>query len=195
MGRSAICFVCREPVDKLEFPTRGNICFSCELSYNVYLGHQGLVYWMVKKRDVYRAAIGSGHFPLTFNFPFQRDGRYIQCCYCGLFIYHKVITRDHVYPKSKGGMIKAPSCESCNIAKENMLPIEWAVYASKHNIALATIPIGAEYMQSEIEWLPTKQELLQQFADSLVSYIGSMSLFQGERAGSIPATSTNAVVI
>jgi hypothetical protein len=191
MARVNNCVYCGDPVDRMEFPRRGSICFNCEVWYNVNLNRKGLlVNKVVKKRDVYRAALGSGHFPLTFNFPFKRDGRYIQCSFCGIFVYYRYITRDHVYPKSKGGVIKAPACESCNVAKENMLPIEWALYASNHGLDIATIPIGAEYMQSEVEWLPTKHELLAQFSSSLVSYIGIMSAFQAEQAGSIPVTST-----
>lgn len=191
MGRSAICFQCGGPVNRYDFPLRGNICFDCELTYNVYLGRRGLVSWMTKAKNVYRAARGSGHFPLTFNFVFLRDGRFIQCSYCGTFVYYRSITRDHVYPKSKGGLIKTPACIDCNIAKENMKPIEWALYAYNNNLDLATIPIGAEFMQTETEHLGTKKELLQQFVTVLLSYIGSMSVFQTEGRGSIPRSSTN----
>lgn len=104
---------------------------------------------MVKAKNVYRAARGSGYFPLTFNFVFLRDGKYIQCAYCGIFIYYRKITRDHIYPKSLGGVLKAPACEKCNIAKESMLPIEWAKYSFRKNIDVATIPIGAEYLFSD----------------------------------------------
>lgn len=88
------------------------------------------------KKDWYRAARASGHFPLTFNFVFIRQDRHIQCSYCGTFVPEKQITRDHVWPKSRGGIIKTPSCLDCNIAKEDMLPIEWAVHASNTGIAL-----------------------------------------------------------
>lgn len=118
----------------------------------------------MKGKDVYRAALGSGHFPLTFNFPHKRDGRYIQCSLCGVFVYYRSITRDHIYPKSKGGLIKAPACVNCNIAKENMLPIEWALYAYHKGLDLATIPIGAEYMQADVDLLPTKHEMYQVLA-------------------------------
>jgi hypothetical protein len=127
---------------------------------------------MVRQNDAYKAATHSGNFPLTFNFVFLKDGRYIQCSYCGIFVYYRTITRDHVYPKSRGGLIKAPACVDCNVAKENMLPIEWAIYASKYKLDVATIPIGAEFMQSEVELLPKKKELLQQIYFLLLSYIG-----------------------
>jgi hypothetical protein len=48
-------------------------------------------------------------------------------------------------------LLKAPACEGCNIAKENRLPIEWAVYSASKGLDFATIPIGAEYMQTEVE--------------------------------------------
>lgn len=82
----------------------------------------------------YRAAIGSGHYPLTFNFIHIRQDKHTQCSYCGMFIHEKKLTRDHVYPKSKGGLLKTPCCGPCNIAKEDMLPIEWAIYASENDI-------------------------------------------------------------
>lgn len=88
------------------------------------------------KKDWYRAARASGHFPLTFNFIFIRQDKHIQCSYCGKFIQEKKVTRDHVWPKSRQGIIKTPCCLSCNIAKEDMLPIEWAVFASQSGIAL-----------------------------------------------------------
>lgn len=170
MGRRARCVICYSLVDKYEFPLRGNICFNCELSCNVYTVRKGLVSWMVKSRDVYRAALGSAHFPLTFNFVYLRDGRYIQCAFCGKFVYYRTITRDHVYPKSKGGTMKAPACIDCNVAKENRLPIEWALYAYKHNLDIATIPLGAEYLFGEI--VPTRVELYQQIVDLFAQIVG-----------------------
>lgn len=113
----------------------------------------------MKSKDIFRAALGSGHFPLTFNFVYRKDGRYIQCAYCGVGVYYRNITRDHIYPKSKGGVLKAPACVDCNIAKENMLPIEWAIYAANKNLDIATIPIGAEYLQGFVDLLPPKHEL------------------------------------
>ena len=173
MARQANCAVCYEKVDRYEFPARGNICFDYELSYNVYnLSRKGLKPSMVKQKDAYKAATHSGNFPLTFNFVFLRDGRYIQCSYCGIFVYYRTITRDHVYPKSRGGILKAPACTDCNVAKENMLPIEWALYAARNRLDVATIPIGAEFMQSEVELLPKKKVLLQQIYSLLLSYIG-----------------------
>ena len=100
---------------------------------------------MGTKRNIYRTAIGSGYFPLTFNFVKLTDGKYVQCAYCGKFIYHRRVTRDHIYPKSKGGVLKAPACMNCNEEKEDMLPIEWAVYAAKKKIDIAMIPMGAEF--------------------------------------------------
>jgi hypothetical protein len=121
----------------------------------------------MRNKDIFRSSIQSGHFPLTFNFVYRRDGRYIQCCYCGIYVYYRNITRDHVYPKSRGGTHKAPACVGCNIAKENMLPIEWAIHASERGLDFATIPIGAEYMQAYVDLLPTKYEMYQCFVSLL----------------------------
>jgi 5-methylcytosine-specific restriction endonuclease McrA len=99
------------------------------------------------KKDWYRAARASGHYPLTFNFIFIRQDKYVQCSYCGVFIHEKALTRDHVYPKSRGGLIKTPACLSCNIAKEDMSPIEWALYATQEGIAFKAIDINyQDYM-------------------------------------------------
>lgn len=49
-----------------------------------------------------------------------------------------------MYPKSKGGLIKTPSCGECNIFKEDMLPIHFAIAFSKEGRAWATIPIGSD---------------------------------------------------
>lgn len=172
MARSAKCVICLGKVDKYDFPMRGNICYDCELSYNVYTVRKGVVTWMAKSKDVYRAARGSGHFPLTFNFVYLKDGRYIQCSFCGKFVFYRHITRDHVYPKSKGGTMKAPACIDCNVAKENMYPIEWALHAYENNLDLANIPIGAEYFPEELEmWLPARRELYQQIANLLAAVV------------------------
>ena len=119
--------------------------------------------------SIYRAARGTGHFPLTFNFVYLRDGRYVQCAFRGKFVYFRNITRDHVYPKSKGGTLKAPACMDCNIAKENMLPIEWARYAYKHNLDIATIPLGSDYLYGELAY--TRNELYQQISNLFAAVV------------------------
>lgn len=96
------------------------------------------------RKDWYRAAQITGHFPLNFNFVFARLDKAIQCSYCGKPVYEKNLTRDHVYPKSKGGIVKTPCCLQCNIRKEDMKPIEFAVWFSKHGFDLSVIPIGSE---------------------------------------------------
>lgn len=101
------------------------------------------------KKDWYRAARASGHYPLTFNFIFIRQDKHIQCSYCGTFVHEKKVTRDHVYPKSKGGLIKTPCCLPCNIAKEDMKPIEFAIWFSKMGYDLAVLPIGSEFSLDE----------------------------------------------
>ena len=49
------------------------------------------------------------------------------------------MTRDHVWPKSLGGYLKAPSCQPCNIAKEDLKPIEWAILSTATGIAIPEI--------------------------------------------------------
>jgi len=94
---------------------------------------------MSSRKDWYKAARGTGHFPLTFNFIFIRQDKFAQCSYCGRWVHEKKITRDHVWPKSRGGLIKAPSCIECNIAKESKLPIEFAIWHSQTGAAIPNL--------------------------------------------------------
>ena len=82
------------------------------------------------------AAKITGNFPFDFHFMWDERTNQIQCSYCGRFFPQDEITRDHVYPKSLEGTYTTPSCNPCNIAKENRLPIEWAIFATENEIAL-----------------------------------------------------------
>ncbi len=144
------CQICKKPIDRNTFPIRGNVCSECEADYNGKIDRTGNLI-MGKEKDVYAAARGSGHFPLSFNFIRRKDGKYIQCSYCGMFIHYKRITRDHVYPKSKGGLIKTPSCRSCNERKQDKLPIEWAIFSYENLEDLAVLPIGSEFNDEYID--------------------------------------------
>lgn len=111
------------------------------------------------KLEWYKTARSNGYFPLSFNFLYIRQDRYIQCSYCGKWVHEKKLTRDHVYPKSLGGQIKTPSCLQCNIDKDNMKPIEWAIHAHKNNLDFAE-DIYAEsgyFNNAEIDWKITKK--------------------------------------
>lgn len=89
------------------------------------------------KKDWVRAARASGYYPLTFNFVLVKQNKTVQCSYCGRFVHDKELTRDHVWPKSLGGFIKAPACQPCNTVKEDMKPIEFAMYATDTGLALS----------------------------------------------------------
>jgi hypothetical protein len=134
----------------MNFPMWGNVCFSCELEFNHEIEiYKGKVRIVGRKKDWIKAARGSGYYPLTFNFILGMNGRTVQCSYCGTWVNEKVVTRDHVYPKSRGGIIKTPACEPCNTLKEDMLPIEWAIFASKRGLGIAIIPIGFDSVTGE----------------------------------------------
>jgi hypothetical protein len=112
------------------FPSWGIICFDCEVTYNsAIIVNKGKVSIMGRKKDWLKTARGSGHYPMSFNFVHQISTKFVQCSYCGCDVPDKDVTRDHVYPKSKGGVIKAPCCINCNIVKEDKKPIEWALFA------------------------------------------------------------------
>lgn len=76
-------------------------------------------------------------FPMDFSFIHKSQTKLFQCAYCGAFIPEKLLSRDHVYPKSKGGNSTTASCTDCNTIKKDMLPIEWAVYAANMNYDIA----------------------------------------------------------
>jgi hypothetical protein len=126
----------------MTFPQRGNICFECEVTYthDIDVDNKGKVNLMGRKKDWLKTARGSGHYPMTFNFVLQANTKFVQCSYCGCEIPEKQVTRDHVYPKSKGGIIKTPCCINCNIIKEDMKPIEWAMFASERGYDLSCPP-------------------------------------------------------
>lgn len=92
----------------------------------VYLDIYNDVYVPATKRPI-RYNLRSGFYPYEYNFLFGRRDGQIQCSYCGKFFPTKAITRDHVYAKSRGGQLTTPACYSCNEAKSNKLPIEWAI--------------------------------------------------------------------
>lgn len=80
-----------------------------------------------KKYHLYQKARRSGFYPYEYNFLFGRRDGIVQCSYCGEFLPTKKISRDHVYPKSRGGQLTTPACYRCNETKADMLPIEWAL--------------------------------------------------------------------
>jgi len=132
---------------------RGNVCIDCEVEYNsdISTNKKGKVIMMGRRRDWLRAARSSGHYPLSFNFVLQKDMKFMQCSYCGTSVSNGNVTRDHTYPKSQGGMIKTPCCINCNIIKEDMRPIEFAIWYSKAGHGLATIPIGSDMGEADGE--------------------------------------------
>jgi hypothetical protein len=67
------------------------------------------------------------------------------------------MTRDHVFPKSLDGTYTTPSCNPCNIAKEDKKPIEWAVFATENDIAFGK------------EWVPKSKTKKVECATSMMS--------------------------
>lgn len=125
----------------MTFPMRGNVCFECEVEFNtdIITSEDRKSVMTRTNRDWIKTARRSGYYPLTFNFVLGKVDTFVLCSYCGISIPEKNITRDHVYPKSKGGILKTPSCGPCNQAKEDMLPIEWALYAMEYGLDIYNI--------------------------------------------------------
>ena len=84
----------------------------------------------LNKKHPKRFHLRSGFYPYEYNFIFRCRSGQTQCSYCGNFFNTKTITRDHVYPKSRGGVLTTPACYRCNTLKADMLPIDWAVFNS-----------------------------------------------------------------
>lgn len=102
-----------------------------ELVYDAHLG--AWVYFDIfndifepKKYHPHSKSQRSGFYPYEYNFLFGRRDGLVQCSYCGKFLITKQISRDHIYPKSRGGTMTTPSCYQCNERKANLLPIDWA---------------------------------------------------------------------
>ncbi len=52
-----------------------------------------------------------------------------KCYYCG---QPEICTKDHFYPKSRGGNVIIWACAVCQGSKKDMMPEEWVVYVKNH---------------------------------------------------------------
>lgn len=105
----------------------------------VYLDIRNNAIYVDNKKIVANRYIRNGFYPFEFNFFTKQKTGAIQCSYCGHFVPNKRITRDHVYPKSLGGISTTPSCRPCNELKADLRPIEWAIKSSESGIAFGEI--------------------------------------------------------
>lgn len=57
------------------------------------------------------------------------------CGYCGRPVRPKELTMDHIVPIARGGRsIKGnviAACKACNVAKKQLLPMEWEAYLAQ----------------------------------------------------------------
>lgn len=79
----------------------------------------------------------NGFYPQEFNFLYYIREPELSCSYCGLTLPTRKLTRDHIYPKSRGGVLVTPCCMQCNQAKGDKKPIEWAIFYSENELKLA----------------------------------------------------------
>jgi 5-methylcytosine-specific restriction endonuclease McrA len=54
-----------------------------------------------------------------------------KCWYCGS-TSTTVMTKDHFWPKSKGGKLMVYCCVRCNTQKGSKTPLQWARYIETH---------------------------------------------------------------
>lgn len=108
-----------------------------ELVYDAHIGawtyfdvYNDPLYYESRKYNVRSKAQRSGFYPYEYNFLFGRRDGLVQCSYCGKFFITRQISRDHVYPKSRGGQVTTPACYECNERKADLLPIAWALKLS-----------------------------------------------------------------
>lgn len=85
--------------------------------------------FILRSKQKYGYSTRQAFFPMDFNFLFKIQENQFQCSYCGIFVSGKELTKDHVYPKSKGGGSITTSCDPCNVRKQDMKPIQWALEA------------------------------------------------------------------
>jgi len=52
-----------------------------------------------------------------------------KCYYCG---NEEPCTKDHFYPKSKGGRLCVYACGICQASKKDLHPLEWLRYIINH---------------------------------------------------------------
>lgn len=83
------------------------------------------------------ANLKNGFYPYEFNFLYYSKEDALQCSYCGIVLPSRRLTKDHIYPKSRGGCITTPCCNACNQAKGDKKPIEWAIFYSQRELDLA----------------------------------------------------------
>lgn len=79
----------------------------------------------------------NGFYPYEFNFLYYIKEQELSCSYCGIVLPSRKLTRDHIYPKSKGGCITTPACNLCNQTKGDKKPIEWAIFYSERELDVA----------------------------------------------------------
>lgn len=107
------------------------LVFDAHLGCWVYLEVPDDATYVDKRPLILRKSIKNGFYPYDYNFLFQRREYIISCSYCGRFMSARDITRDHTYPKSRGGLQTTPSCLRCNELKADSLPIAWAIRYSR----------------------------------------------------------------
>lgn len=96
----------------------------------VYIDKRDTSIIISNKKIVANRYLRNGFYPQEYSFIFRKRMPHTMCSYCGIFILTKNVTRDHIWPKSKGGSYTTPSCDSCNTLKKDMKPIEWGIEAS-----------------------------------------------------------------
>lgn len=142
----------------------GDIIYRIHGGYNRWLdGHQTII-----ELPSIVACGGKKLFPcrnnpaLTNNSLFERDNH--QCLYCGNYFNKKLLTRDHIIPKSRGGrddwMNVVAACKRCNQYKGDHL----LEHTDLSLIALPYRPNAAEYLA-----LVNSQRILPVQADYLSS--------------------------
>ena len=65
---------------------------------------------------------------LNNSFSSVRGNRF-KCWYCG---NEERCTKDHFYPKSKGGTVTVYACLICQYSKKDLHPLDWLDYIKSH---------------------------------------------------------------
>ncbi len=75
-------------------------------------------------------------------------------------------TRDHVYPKSKGGWETVWACFTCNTLKGNMLPAAWATFMAENPTWWVNGPKPFKKMRRAYAWPGSDRPPVRYHADA-----------------------------
>lgn len=53
------------------------------------------------------------------------------CWYCGTWLFDGIRTKDHFWPRSRGGRLKVQCCRNCNGMKDHRTPLAFIAFINE----------------------------------------------------------------